>query len=166
MWTWDGRRRGVFLTLAGPDGDALPEDGSVMRTLLAALRDAGDPYVPVRAASYRPVRFRVKATLRVHPDRRAEDVLRAAEAALALRFGFGERAFGRPVWRGDVIATLQNVPGVESLDLDLLYREPGGGGTAPELNAEAPEDGMDARTASPAELLLIHLLPGDLEVAP
>lgn len=166
VWTWDGRRRGVFLTLAGPDGDALPEDGSVMKNLLAALADAGDPYVPVRAASYRAVRFRVKATLRRHADRLAEDVLRAAEAALALRFGFGERTFGRPVWRGDVIATLQNVPGVESLDLDLLYREPGGGGTAPELAAEGPEDGMDARTASAAELLTLHLLPGDLEVAP
>ncbi len=166
VWTWDGRRRGVFLTLAGPDGDALPEDGAVMPNLLAALAEAGDPYVPVRAASYRSVRFRVKASLRHHPDHLAEDVLRAAEAALAVRFGFGERAFGRPVWRGDVIATLQNVPGVESLDLDLLYRHPGPGSTAPELAAEAPEDGMDARTAAPAELLTLHLLPGDLEVAP
>lgn len=166
VWTWDGRRRGVFLTLAGPEGDALPEDGTVMRNLLAALADAGDPYVPVRAASYRPVRFRAKATLRVHPDRLAEDVLRAAHDALALRFGFGARAFGQPVWRGDVIATLQNVAGVESLDLDLLYRHPGPAGTVPELDAEAPEDGMDARTAAPAELLVIHLLPGDLEVAP
>lgn len=166
VWTWDGRRRGVFLTLAGPDGDALPEDGTVVRGLLAALRDAGDPSVPVRAASYRPVRFRVRAALRAHPERRGEDVLRAAHAALAQRFGFGARAFGRPVWRGDVIATLQNVPGVASLDLDLLYRHPGPAASVPELAAEAPGDGTDARTAAPAELLVIHLLPGDLEVAP
>ena len=63
------------------------------------------------------------------------------------------------------ITTLQNVPGVVSVDLDLLYREDGGGGTGAELPAHAPGEGEGAQGAQPAELLTIHLLPGDLEVA-
>jgi predicted phage baseplate assembly protein len=165
VWTWDRGRRGVFLTVAGPDGDEVPDGGPVQTRLSAALARAGDPYVPVHVASYRRRRFRVKATLRRDPDRLAADVLAAAQAALAARFGFQARAFGRPVWRNEVIATLQNVPGVVSVDLDLLYREDGGGGTGPELPAHAPADGDGAQGAQPAELLTIHLLPGDLEVA-
>lgn len=165
VWTWDRGRRGVFLTVAGPDGDEIPEGGPVQTRLTTALGKAGDPYVPVHVASYRRRRFRVKATLRRDPDRLAADVLAAAQAALAARFGFEARAFGRPVWRNEVIATLQNVPGVVSVDLDLLYREDGGGGTAPELPAHAPADGDAAQGAQPAELLTLHLLPGDLEVA-
>jgi hypothetical protein len=164
VWTWDRGRRGVFLTVAGPEGDEIPEGGPVRTRLLAALAKAGDPYVPVKVASYRPRRFRVKAKLRRDPDRLAADVLAAAGAALDARFGFEARAFGRPVWRNEVIATLQNVPGVVSVDLDLRYREDVGGGTAPELPAHAPADGDGAQGVLAAELLTIHLLPGDLEV--
>jgi len=164
-WTWDRGRRGVYLTVAGPEGDEVPDGGPVHTRLLAALAKAGDPYVPVQVVSYRARPFRVKATLRIDPDRQAADVLAAAGAALAARFGFEARAFGRPVWRNEVIATLQNVPGVASVDLDLLYREDGGSGTSPELPAHAPADGEGAQAAKPAELLVIHLLPGDLEVA-
>jgi predicted phage baseplate assembly protein len=164
VWTWDRGRRGVFLTVAGPRGDEIPEGGTVRTNLLTALAKAGDPHVPVKVASFRPRRFRVKAKLRRDPDRLAADVLAAAGAALEARFGFEARAFGRPVWRNEVIATLQNVPGVDSVDLDLLYREDVGGGTAPELPAHAPADGDDAGDVLAAELLTIHLLPGDLEV--
>jgi hypothetical protein len=164
VWTWDAARRGVFLTVAGPLGDEVPEGGPVHAGLLAALANAGDPHVPVRVAGYRPRRFRIKATLRRDADRLSAAVLRDAEAALRARFGFAGREFGRPVWRNDVIATLQNVPGVAAVDVDLLYRQGDPAGTQPELAAYAPPAGALAAGLLGAELLLIDLRPGDLEV--
>jgi hypothetical protein len=165
VWTWDGRRRGVFLTVAGPQGDEIPDGGTVHANLRAALTAAGDPHVPVRVASYRARPFRVQATLRAEPDRLGASVLRDAEAALLARFSFSARAFGRPVWLSDVIATLQNVPGVDSVDVDQLYRVIDSPGLSAELPAAQPEAGGDASAAVPAELLAIRLEPGDLEVA-
>jgi hypothetical protein len=164
VWTWDAGLRGVFLTVAGPEGDEVPDGGPVQTGLLAALGLAGDPHVPVRVAGYRPRRFRVKATLRRDADRLSADVLRGAEEALRARFGFAGREFGRPVWRNDVIATLQNVPGVAAVDVDLLYRQGDPAGTQPELAAYAPPAGALAGGLQSAELLLIDLRPGDLEV--
>ncbi|HWK88606.1 MAG TPA: putative baseplate assembly protein [Longimicrobium sp.] len=166
VWAWDGGRRGVLLTVAGPAGDEIPEGGAVHVGLLAALAAAGDPHVPVRVRSYRPRRFRVEATLRRDPDRLPEQVLRGAEAALRARYSFAAGTFGRAVWLGDVIATLQNVPGVASVDVDLLYREDAGAGTLPELKAASPKTGGAAGTEQPAELLLLDLRPGDLKVVP
>jgi len=164
VWSWDAGRRGVFLTVAGPEGDLVPEGGPVQAGLRAALARAGDPHVPVRVASYRPKRFRLKATLRREPDRLAAAVLRDAEAALRARFGFAARPFGRPLWRNDVIATLQNVPGVAAVDVDLLHRQGDAAGTAPELAAYAPPAGTLAASLLGAEMLVIDLRPGDLEV--
>jgi hypothetical protein len=164
VWTWDAGLRGVFLTVAGPEGDEVPDGGPVQTGLRDALGLAGDPHVPVRVAGYRPRRFRVKATLRRDADRLSADVLLAAEEALRARFGFSGREFGRPVWRNDVIATLQNVPGVAAVDVDLLYRQGDPAGTQPELAAYAPPAGALAGGLQSAELLLIDLRPGDLEV--
>ncbi|HEU4557224.1 MAG TPA: putative baseplate assembly protein [Longimicrobium sp.] len=164
VWTWDAGVRGVFLTVAGPRGDEVPDGGPVHGGLRAALGKAGDPHVPVRVASYRPRRFRLKAVLRRDADRLSAAVLRDAEAALRARFGFAGREFGRPVWRNDVIATLQNVAGVAAVDVDLLYRQGDTPGTQPELSAYAPPAGALAGGLQGAELLLIDLRPGDLEV--
>jgi predicted phage baseplate assembly protein len=53
-WTWDGHTRGVFLTLAGPDGVAVEPGGVVASALAGSVRAAGDPFVPLRVDTYRP----------------------------------------------------------------------------------------------------------------
>ena len=35
VWVWDGRKRSIFLTVAGPAGELLEEDGSVITKLKA-----------------------------------------------------------------------------------------------------------------------------------
>ena len=54
-WSWDGQRRGVFVTVAAPDGDPVADD--VLEKLEAAIRKAGDPFVPLRLKSYRAGRL-------------------------------------------------------------------------------------------------------------
>src|SRR5207253_10560530 len=47
VWTWNGHARGVFLTVAGPDGAPL-EGSPTLTRLVSALGKAGDPRLPVR----------------------------------------------------------------------------------------------------------------------
>ena len=42
VWVWDGRKRSIFLTVAGPGGEVLAEDGSVITKLQDALPHLAD----------------------------------------------------------------------------------------------------------------------------
>ncbi|HEX2205145.1 MAG TPA: putative baseplate assembly protein, partial [Longimicrobium sp.] len=127
VWTWEAGGRGVFLTVAGPDGDDVPEGGPLHLRLLGALAGAGDPRVPVRVRPYRRVPFRVAATVRPAPDRDPARVKAAVDDALRARFSFGARRFGEGVRLSEVMAAVQSVPGVLAVDVDVLARAGGGG---------------------------------------
>jgi hypothetical protein len=165
VWTWDGGRRGVLVTVAGPDGDEVPEGGPVETGLTAALGTFGDPHVPVRVRSYRRVRFRLEAAVVRRDEYRAGDVLRGVEEALRERFSFAPRRFGQRVWLSEVVAVMQSVAGVRAANLELLHREDAAPTLSPFLLADAPAGGADAALALPAELLTLDLRPDDVEVA-
>ncbi len=169
-WTWSGRLRGVMLTVAmatAPGGD--PTDGSdVIPKLLVALRAFGNPFVPLQVQAYRPAFFAIAGTLQVKSDHDPDKVLAAARKALGDRYAFPAREFGQPVILSEVIAILQAVDGVVSLDIDHLQRtdrtEPDD--PAPRLLAEFPAPGAEAG-ALPAELLtLVAESLNALRVAP
>jgi predicted phage baseplate assembly protein len=161
-WTWDVDRRGVLITVAGPDG--APVSDAVRASLLGAIRAGGDPRVPVAVRAHRPIGFRLGATFAPDPERRVADVLAAIEAALRARFSFAARDFGQPVALSEAIAVIQAVPGVVAVDMDRLYR-----GSSAELRtlltAASPAPGAPAATTDGAELLTIDLRSGDVQVA-
>jgi len=66
------------------------------------------------------VAVEVEATVRVHPDHLAREVIPAARAALGGYLSFERLDFGRAVHLSDVYRTLQEVPGVVSADVDVL----------------------------------------------
>ena len=136
---------GVFLTLAGPKGEAVGNGpGSVGSDLLDSLRAAGDPFVPLRAETYRPASFEVAGTVTVHPDHEEEKVLAAVRESLRDRFSFEAREFGQPVMLSEVIAVLHSVAGVIAVDVDHLQRtyKPESIDPAPRLLAEFPGGGL------------------------
>ena len=53
-WTWDGHTRGVLVTVAGPNGASIEPDSATFQNLMAAMRNAGDPFVNLRVKTYRP----------------------------------------------------------------------------------------------------------------
>lgn len=112
---------GVFITVAGADG-VQPAEGSL---LLGSLRDAilaaGDPLVPLAIKPYAKRLFRVGARVASTPDARRAEVLAAVEAALRAAFAFERRRFGQPVHAAEVVAVIQQVPGVEACALDALH---------------------------------------------
>ncbi len=143
---WDGGRRGVSLTVAGPGGAAIPPGSEVHDHLTAALRRFGDPHVPFTVASYRPAVFRVDATLTYDPAYVAEAVRSEVLARLRAAFGFDARSFGQPVVLSEVFGVVQAVAGVVAVDVNELYRADTGPENHPEprLVADLPRLGLAA----------------------
>lgn len=162
-WTFDGFARPILVTVAGEGGIMLPESGEDMENLRAALRQAGEADVDVHVRNYRPVGFGVSARLFLHPDHRPDDVREAARAALLEAFSFDARDLGEGVSRAQIIAVLQDVPGVKGVALDALYR-----GETPQLlpriRAATSRPELAGKRPVAAELLTIDAARLKLEL--
>ena len=155
VWVWDGRKRTVFISVAGPDGASLDEEGAVIAMLKEALRSYGDPFVAFTVKNFRKVFFRLQGTVTIHPDHVSDRVMAAVTADLRDRYSFDAREFGQSVALSEVIAVMQSVRGVVAVDVDLFYRNDQ---PAPplksRLDAETPAMGADGLVPA-AELLLL-----------
>ena len=153
-WTWDGQTKRVFITVAGPDGAEIKADSDTFINLLAALQEAGDPFVSLRVKSFRPAYFRFAGKIKVNPDYETDAVLATVESALRAQFSFGVRAFGQPVFLSEVIAVVQAVPGVVAADVSKLYRTDAAATLETRLLAALPEMLADG-SVDAAELLTL-----------
>jgi len=155
VWVWDGRKRTVFITVAGVHGEVLEEDGSVIAKLKEALREYGDPFVVITIKNFRKVLFQAHGTVTVAVDHDIDKVITDVRAALAEQYSFENRAFGQPVALSEMVAIIQSIPGVVAVDIDKFYRNDT---PTPEwkarLDADCPAMGADGAVAA-AELLLV-----------
>ena len=120
IWAWNGEKRIVFVTVAGPKGEKV--DDTLCGKLLTGMRKAGDPYVPLMVETYDPRLFRLSAAVQVKPDYMPEKVLLAVEEQLRKNFSFDARSLGQPVWLSEIIAIMQNVPGAAAINVNEFYR--------------------------------------------
>jgi hypothetical protein len=160
-WTWDGRARGIFLTVAGPRGAAVST--VLAHDLVNAIHRAGDPFVPVRVESYGEARFRLSGQLAIHSDYEPAKVLDSVIESLRAAFSFEHRRFGQPVMLSEVIALVQSMPGVVAVNIDKLHRAGAAAKLNPRLEAALPT-GADPAALSAAELLMLDPAPIDLRV--
>ena len=139
LWVAFGPARGVFLSVAGEHGVQVSEDKDAFEKLLKALRDFGDPLVPLRVVDYRPVQFRVQGSIKVIADAEPAIVLPRVTEALRDAFSFERREFGQGVSVDEVIAVAQSIGGVEAAYLSKLYRNDiSPGNLTPRLPAALP----------------------------
>lgn len=160
-WVWDGASRPIILTVAGEGGVELPSSGPDINHLRTALRNAGDPDVPLRIFSYEPVDFTLDAGLFIESGYEPDHVLEAVNEALSTAFSFTVRQLGQSVSRSEVIAVIQAVDGVRAVDLNLLYRLDQDADNYARLVAASPvasegltERGAELLTLSPAPPIL------------
>jgi hypothetical protein len=160
VWSRTGNGRGVFITVAGPQGAAVDDGDPVHDNLVAAIRALGDPNVPFRVASYQPRTFRLTVNLKIDPAHPADAVQAAVESALRSTFGFSARNLGQPVAASEVIATIQAVDGIVALGIAEFYRSGTSAGlpAGDMLTAAVPAGGADD-DAPPAELLTLDPAP-------
>lgn len=163
LWLPSGPARGVFLTVAGEEGSAVPANGDTFRNLLAALRRHGDPLLPLTLVSYRDERFRTRLAVKVAAEAEPELVLAGVEARLREAFGFEARGFGQGVSVDEVAAVAQAVTGVEAVQVAELHRsDTPVPKFVPRLSAVLPVASL-AETPLAAELLTLDAAPLALE---
>jgi hypothetical protein len=156
-WTWFGRSRGIFLTVAGANGAQLKSDDPTLVNLVKSLQGSGNPFLPLRVASYSPVLFEVGGLVKIDTDNYDQTlVLAAIWQALMNSFSFDQRQLGQGVAQSEVITAIQSIAGVVAVSLTVFQRQ-GDDPVLPlpaVLRAAAPIAGGDG-TPQPAEMLLL-----------
>jgi hypothetical protein len=158
-WTWNGRTRGVFLTVAGANGIAFRQDDETITDLIKALHNAGNPYIPVTVMSYVPRFFEVGANVLVDTDNYDPKlVLAQVWQSLLKNLSFAQRQPGQGVAQSEVIALMQSTPGIIAVELTAFNRQgqppPPGAALPAILRAAAPVAGQQG-TPQAAEMLLL-----------
>lgn len=165
--TGDAAKRGIFLTVAGETG-VIGETESAFTNLVGAIKSSGDPFVGAVVKPYRPAFFQIAATIGKDPAYLSEDVLAAVEMVLRDKFSFEARTFAQPVTQIEVIAAIQNIPGVVFVNLTALFKsDPLNLSLTPTLNPRldaAPAQPGISSAAQGAELLILDPRPLALNI--
>ncbi|ABF39854.1 conserved hypothetical protein [Candidatus Koribacter versatilis Ellin345] len=145
IWIPSGPGRGVFLTVAGVDGEALPASNPTLGYLTTSLKNYGNPLIPITAVSFFETLFGLSADVKYDPAYDQPTVQAAVQSALTGEYSFANRDFGQSVSSDEIATVIQDVPGVIAVNVteihtvatstagDLAGR--GGAITVPRLNA-------------------------------
>lgn len=117
-WVWNGEARAVHLTIAAQEGQLFTPDD--LERIHASLTSQRDPNHTLFLDNYTPVPVVIKGTVRVEANRVASQVGEAAQAALLDALSFDSLRFGEPLDLSEVYAVLQQVAGVNSVDIDMF----------------------------------------------
>lgn len=115
VWISMGPGLGVYLTVAGVDGAAV--DNITISSLVAALRNFGNPLIPITVASYANTSFTFSASIQYDPSYDQPTVQGQVLQAVQNAFSFEARSFGQPVSTDEIAAVIQNVPGVIAVNV-------------------------------------------------
>lgn len=158
---WDGSRTLVHLTISGAGGTAFSAEDKTYINLIAAIDAARPRGQPVRVASGETVPVIIDAEIWVHPDYLAETVFAEVRSHLEAAYSFDARDYGAALPASQVIATIQQTPGVDGVRLLQFQRkaEATSGNMVDELLLAATasfEGGVIKKTE------LLSLVPEDL----
>lgn len=158
----DGRRQLVHVTIAGADDAPIDPTSDLYLNLLAALRQFGDPDLPVQLQARELIVLVLSANVRLAADYQWEPVATAIRAALLERFGFQKRALGQPTRLSEIISVMQNTAGVAYVDVDAFGGIPekaaAADGTRPLLTLEQISRTVQ-RIVSPSESKILSNYP-------
>ncbi len=120
LWIPSGPGRGVFLTVAGAGGVALPPGNPTLGNLVTALQAYGNPLVPIHAISFLETLFSLGAKVAYDPDYDPATVQAAVVTTLRSQYCFASRRFGQGVSGDEISALIQAVPGVVAVNVTAL----------------------------------------------
>jgi hypothetical protein len=120
LWIPNGADRGVFLTVAGSGGTALPPGNLTLANLVAALQSYGNPNVVIYAQSFLETTFGLSADLCYDPSYSAPAVQASVLQLLQQTYSFASRSFGEGVSGDEVAALIQGVPGIIAVNVKTL----------------------------------------------
>ncbi len=116
----DGRRQVVFITIAGAEDIPIDYHSDLYLNLLSALHKYGDPHQQIRVEVRELLLMVISAKVRVKPDYLWDKVEPMIKASLLDTFSFERRDLGQDVLLSEVISVIQNVKGVDYVDVDVV----------------------------------------------
>ncbi|MGH7467347.1 MAG: putative baseplate assembly protein [Longimicrobiales bacterium] len=161
-WFWDGKRRGVFVSVAAVGGATIDSGSDLRHNLISALRAAGDPHVPVDVRSYVQQPFGAAIALATATEFVRATLLERVRAALNQQFSFDARNLAQSVTIDAVLAAAQSVLGVVAANVTRLNHA-NLAGVVPRLIAQGPRVvagdlvGAELRVLEPSFLELTEL---------
>lgn len=120
IWIPNGANRGVFLTVAGVGGAALPPGNLTCANLVGALAKYGNPHLTIYTQSFYETIFRLSADLAYDAAYDPKAVQSAVRALLTDTYSFQSRTFGQGVSGDEIAALIQSVPGVVAVNVTQL----------------------------------------------
>jgi hypothetical protein len=121
VWIPSGPGQGVFLTVAGVDGAALPSGNPTLNNLVTALRNYGNPLVPITVQSFVETLFGLSADVRYDPAYNQPTVQAEVLQTLSAAYSFAPRSFGQGVSVDEISTVIQKVPGVTAVYVRQIY---------------------------------------------
>jgi predicted phage baseplate assembly protein len=123
IWLYDGLERVIHLTISAAEGAEFSDDA--LRRLGTSLDTVRDVNHRLRLANFTRVPIRVYARVHVKADYAQADVQEAARDALDSALSFDALHLGQSIHASDIYRTLQDVEGVDHVDLlTLLFKLP------------------------------------------
>lgn len=129
----DSRRQVVHLTIAGVDDIPIDKQSDLYINLYQALRQFGDSYQAVKLELRELMVIILSAKVKILPKYEWETVEPQLRQTLLDTFSFEQRELGQDVTLSEVISSIQQLPAVDFVDLDVLD-------TVSETEAGNPEE--------------------------
>jgi predicted phage baseplate assembly protein len=124
VWVTSGPSHGIFLTVAGANGAALPPGSPTLANLVASLRNYGNPMIPITAVTFLETLFGLSADVAYDPAYNQPAVQAAVLRALTETYSFANRSFGQGVSADEVTTVIQAVRGVVAVSITGLHVGP------------------------------------------
>jgi hypothetical protein len=116
----DGHRQLVHLTIAGANNIPIDVNSDLFQNLFQALRQQGDPFVPLQVDLCEVLMLVISANVRLLPDYEWEPVEPVLRAAVLDAFSFERRELGQSVFQSELISIIQGVAGVDYVNLEIM----------------------------------------------
>lgn len=117
---FEGQQEVVHLSIAGVDDGSIAQDSDLYRALFDALERYGTLQLPLRIESRKLKLLVIIANVKIHPDYLWETIEPQLRAVLLATFSFERREIGQNALVSEAISVMQQVRGVEYVDIDIF----------------------------------------------
>lgn len=117
---FEGRQEVIHLSIAGVDDGSIAQDSDLYRALFDALERYGTLQLPLRIESRKLKLLVIIANVKIHPDYLWETIEPQLRAVLLATFSFERREIGQNALVSEAISVMQQVRGVEYVDIDIF----------------------------------------------
>ncbi|MBH8578160.1 putative baseplate assembly protein [Nostocaceae cyanobacterium CENA369] len=116
----NGSRQIIHITIAGADDIYIDRNSDLYRSFVQALYEFGDPNQALKVDMRELMLLIISANVRILANYQWTSVALKIRTALFDKFSFERQELGQDVALSAVIGTIQQVPGVDYVDVDIL----------------------------------------------